>query len=557
MHSTKNARPLLCLIALAIGQVANAQAQLSPAERRLPEYQPRVLGGGWYDHATIWPATGQIVGPLVHVRGQAQPGADVGERQAVVTFDLASVAQLSPESNEVRVSMPSLDGEDLELIFFHCDWRGPDDWTWYGKLADIAISEVFLVRKDRSFAMIARDHATPRVWRLEPVGPTEHVLRLLGQNASDGGCEIPSPATIGQMPPQQRNPPSHGALTNFAPPADPGNTVDVLFISTAQTASYVGSLAGLQAICEVMVADFNTRAANSTLTVRLRISDVRYVSDYSESSDGDLDLDRITDDGEGFLDWVHAERDRKRADLVALIRSNSWGGGGTCGSGGYAGVAWTPDSISTMQNGTPNGFEGGYGFSVNSLCNDYARTFAHEVGHNFGACHDAAQGRCAASITASPRGKVVTCNQVFGCESWRTTMAYSPGCSLGNSTLAYFSRLNLTLNTGFPCGSYNMWDSVSQVQGLIATSQGTLAQNRLASSQIWAKSGYGGTPDGTFYNPYPTIRSAASVVLGGPTDGVVRALAGTYNEVAANGGVPIVISAGCQIVPDGGVITLK
>ncbi len=556
MHSTKYCRPLLCLIALAIGQVASAQAPLTPQERRLPENQIRVLGGGWYDHATIWPATGQIVGPLVHVRGQAQPGADAGEQQAVVTFDVASAAQFTPESNQVRVSMPSLDGEDLELIFFHCDWRGPDDWTWYGKLADIAVSEVFLARKDRSFAMIARDHTTPRTWRLEPIGQTEHVLRVLGQNASGGGCQLPSPATIGQMPPQQRNPPSNGALTNFVPPADPSNTVDVLFVSTAQAASYVGNLAGFQVLCAVMVADFNTRAANSTLTVRLRISDVRYVADYSESGDGGLDLDRITDDGEGFLDWVHAERNRKRADLVSLIRLSPWNG--TCGSGSWtAGVAWRPDSLSEMQTGLPNGFDGGYGFSVNSLCNDYAKTFSHEVGHNFGACHDAPQGGCPASITASPHGKVVTCNQGFGCESWRTTMSYSPGCSLGNSVIAYFSRVNLTLNTGFPCGSYNMWDSVSQVQGLIATSQGTLAQNRLASSQMWAKSGYSGTSSGTFYNPYPSIRLAANVVAGGPTDGVVRALAGTYNEVAFNGGSPIVISAGCQIVPDGGVITLK
>ncbi len=87
---------------------------------------------------------------------------------------------------------------------------------------------------------------------------------------------------------------------------------------------------------------------------------------YTESGDGLLDIDRLTNTNDGYMDEVHQWRYSYAADLVVLL----------CNTGG---MGW----LLTDVNGRPD-----LGFStsdVNGAYLDYS--FIHELGHNMGMEH--------------------------------------------------------------------------------------------------------------------------------------------------------------------------
>ena len=82
--------------------------------------------------------------------------------------------------------------------------------------------------------------------------------------------------------------------------------------------------------------------------------------DYAETGEYKIDIDRLRDPSDGYLDAVHAVRDGAGADLVHLIVAEL----------NVCGVAALGGAVGITRHGC-----GG-------------RTFAHELGHNFGLHHD-------------------------------------------------------------------------------------------------------------------------------------------------------------------------
>ena len=144
-----------------------------------------------------------------------------------------------------------------------------------------------------------------------------------------------------------------------------------------------------------------------------------------------------------------------RRDLVSLFIEN----------GQYCGLAWVGPSAS-------------YGFSViNRGCASGNLSFAHELGHNFGALHDPYVDP-GTSPYAYGHGYAVPA------AGWRTVMAYNNACSAAGTSctrIPYFSNPNLT------------YGSPAQPLGTAATSDNARVHNQNAATVAnFRTSGTGG-----------------------------------------------------------------
>lgn len=122
-----------------------------------------------------------------------------------------------------------------------------------------------------------------------------------------------------------------------------------------------------------------------------------YETSYTEHPSQSTNLNRFTSNGDGFMDEVHSERARWRADMCHLLTVNG------------SGIAWVSHSFGSTFAVTNHTYINGY-------------TFGHEIGHNHRANHDPT----AYSGSSNYRG--------YGHPSgyFRTVMAYGSACGSGS-----------------------------------------------------------------------------------------------------------------------------
>ena len=194
-----------------------------------------------------------------------------------------------------------------------------------------------------------------------------------------------------------------------------------------------GGRAAIEALIDLFVAETNQANANSGVTHRIRLV-LRDEVDYIEDGDSFIDLRRLQDDSDGYMDHVHELRDLYTADLVHIVVGRSVNVGGVAASIG--------------------GDESG-GFAL-TVSYGGGLTFAHELGHNMGLAHD--RYVLGVSVTGSNYGYV---NQRMFDEGapesarWRTIMSYPTQCSevadFYCEQLLYFSNPEVTYG-GDPMG---------------------------------------------------------------------------------------------------------
>lgn len=244
-----------------------------------------------------------------------------------------------------------------------------------------------------------------------------------------------SAAALGQIvtPPWLVDEPCGGGL--LAPPAvgptltiddSPGTAlrtgaqVDLLVAWTPNAEAIIGggTPAALAFMRNYALAT-NSYLAASQVTERVRLV-LAVRTEYTESGTYLDNLYRLQDPSDGPMDELHVLRDAYGADLVALISNVT----------DVCGVAWL------------FGDDPAYGFSMTSVyCSSF--TFAHELGHNFGCCHDRdnSGGGC---FTPQAYGYRFYGNSGT---QWRTIMSYAPGTRIG-----YFSNPNVSFD-GQPVGT--------------------------------------------------------------------------------------------------------
>jgi len=249
------------------------------------------------------------------------------------------------------------------------------------------------------------------------------------------------------------------------------STIRVLVPYSSKITKTISTSAVISAI-DLAVANLNTDLQRSATPVKVVLAATvaeNYTYDGSDPSSLAIDnaLKRITNPADNVLDHVHAVRYDNKADLVCFLISE---------------VDSTNSGVGYIL-ATPNyAFNCTYGFSVISFSYlNSARTFSHELGHNFGCDHDrqnansttggAAKGTYAYSYGYRFYGK----NGV----QYRDIMSYPPG-----QVIAYFSNPNLTAPSpistavGAPIGSSGQaYNALTITQN--ATEVSTYHTNRL------------------------------------------------------------------------------
>ena len=177
-----------------------------------------------------------------------------------------------------------------------------------------------------------------------------------------GGCVVES-----SLPPDPR----YSAVPAKSWHNGEAHLIDILVVYPTAVRSEAGNTSDVEATIASAVADSNLCYRKSLVPIQLRVVHMAEVN-YTPTGTLNIDLDRLKEKNDGYIDEVHDLRDQYGADLVCLLTTDS----------DFGGLA------STMKRPTL-GFESS-GFNVNVWDQLGAPnyTLAHEIGHNMGCLHN-------------------------------------------------------------------------------------------------------------------------------------------------------------------------
>ena len=191
---------------------------------------------------------------------------------------------------------------------------------------------------------------------------------------------------------------------------DDGSRIDVLVMYTPIAMNAAGGVAAIVNEIELAVAVANVSYERSGIDTRLNLVHCA-LTDYAEDGSYLEHLERLHRQFDGYMDEVHGLREEHAADLVSLFVDD----GENCGQAFRL-------PFKTL------GFAQ-FAFSVTTwYCAAGLKSFAHEIGHNQGCCHDRENG-CERPIYDHAYGHRFVGDS--GSE-WRTVMAYLPGERIHN-----------------------------------------------------------------------------------------------------------------------------
>ncbi len=219
------------------------------------------------------------------------------------------------------------------------------------------------------------------------------------------------------VPPVQSSPSTQGTL----PDCGDRSVIDILWVYTPDALAYIGKEEWIRVLCELNIEEANTAFANTQLPFATRMVGL-VATDYDESGNH---LALIQGQGDGVMDEIHAVRDSLAADIVVLITVD-----------GYCGLAYV----------APN--NEAFGFQKVSAGCLTAPAFRHELGHNLGSKHWAADPGGFFSYSA---GHVLTFDD-----------GSTAGTAMGGNALPRFSNPRVEYEgvpTGVPVGTDNAADN--------------------------------------------------------------------------------------------------
>ena len=209
--------------------------------------------------------------------------------------------------------------------------------------------------------------------------------------------------------------------------ADACSTIDILVVYTPAAESQAGSVDGL---IQLAVDETNISYGKSGIQPRLRLVGSARTT-YSESGDMEVDVARLADPADGFLDEIPPLRDAAGADIVVLLTGN----------GNFCGIAH--DILADV--------DGAYAV-VGQNCATGYYSFGHEVGHLQGARHNPEADDTSSPFSyghgfyslANRKRTVMSYDCPVGCtriDAWATPQVVVEGVTMGDATLHNDARV--------------------------------------------------------------------------------------------------------------------
>jgi len=220
----------------------------------------------------------------------------------------------------------------------------------------------FLIERGQ---MLGAVHLHGTVFKIEPVTGVLHRITEIDPREVPGDIVVPAPPVIGGPGPRSMAPPDSGPEVRAAKKRRPTKIrMLVAYTDKARRAS-----SNIVREIRFAVAWSNRAFKNSGVKIALKLLKTKSAKGYDEDSTSYSQNLYDLQGGVAFA-GLRATRDRRKADLVALIREG----------GEYCGVAFLDEP--------PTAATAGDGFSVTSRGPCIPATFTHEVGHNLGLRHD-------------------------------------------------------------------------------------------------------------------------------------------------------------------------
>ena len=333
------------------------------------------------------------------------PGVDtLASRLVEIDFGQLSQVTKSPVGPKDPVTGKPTEPQALVLNLFddvvltgiveHVEPTSSGHSLW-GRLDGVGLGTFTLVVNGR---MVIGTVRTPdAVYTIRTAGDGTYVIRQIDESS------LPPLGEPLEPPLSPRDAPAEADDV----PSDDGSEIDVMVVYTPLAKHREGGRAAIEALIDLFVAETNQVNAISGVTHRIRLV-LRDEVDYIEDGDSFIDLRRLLEDSDGFMDHVHERRDMYGADLVHIL----------VGRGDVCGVAY-------INRGESPAEDEAFGFGLTlSYCGGLV--FAHELGHNMGLNHD----RYAVGVPAEGSHYGYVNQRMFDegapeSARWRTIMAYA------------------------------------------------------------------------------------------------------------------------------------
>lgn len=460
--------------------------------------QPALLTPAPVPEVTLTPRQAEILGLL-----RAEPGvSDVH----LVTADVSLLAT----GADVRVDLP--DAPPVVVAMDGGERRSADDLSWTGRAAAARLADtaeaVFVAHLGWLTGSLRRGDA---VYTIRPLTGGLHAIARVAGGRPEHTDDFEAFVA------QNRDAIDRDRAADVPAEASHRNGLVEVDVLVAYTARVAVASADPYAFAQFAIAQSNATYAVSGIDVRLTLA-TAFESPTPETTLTSTDLTALQNMADGRFDEVHGVRDVYGADLVVLLGS---GYTEACGRG-YLNPGAT------------------FGFSVVEYgCAASGYTFAHEVGHNFGATHDP----YVVTAPAYPYGQ----GSVDLAGRWRTVMAYNDQCAdagVSCTTVGYWSAPSVIypdatapVNVG-PTGDAATRDNVRVLRERAATVSAFRARPAAATLGAPAPISVVLTPDQTATRTIEIRNTAAAGSR--PLDWAV-AVAGTDPAECAG---PVVVQQG-------------
>lgn len=399
-HGTLAGITGLCAIALA-ATTAPTTAVAAPTERDRPA---QLLDS---------PASSQAVeahgdrSRAVRLDTAALEDAEAGDRVNLALFDDATVTAVVEERRTVDGTTTWLGGIEGE--------EGAFSAVEVGGVAHINVASVehgtYEVSSDR-----AGDYVVTEAGRTPP-GGDDVALAPVDRSDRTGIAA-------------RRTSTSSPAAGAGAAGTDPSSTIDVAIVYPAALVAQMGADA-MQAQFAQGIAQTNQALTASGIPTQVRLVGSGQTAS-AQLSGLDANYYALAKPGDGVFDEAQALREETHADLVSLWLSGSVPPGASCGLGSLGGSDPQYDNVRAA-----------WTVLYAADCATAYRVFAHELGHNFSADHDAG------ASSAPQGGKPYARGYVDVAASTITVMAYYDQCTAAGvrcTRIGNYSNPNVSVN---------------------------------------------------------------------------------------------------------------